>query len=134
MARRLILLLTVLAALAGAASAEAKQLTRYEVGGGLAGRYDRLIIATDGKAHQTGDSGEHRWTVSAKKLRGLKRALKAAKFKTLKREYRPEQPVFDGTSSSVRYAGRTVSFSSGATLPARLTKVVNRLGRILRYS
>ena len=44
------------------------------------------------------------------------------------------QPVFDGTSSSVRYAGRTVSFSSGATLPARLEKVVNRLGRILRYS
>ena len=59
MARRLILLLTVLAALTGAASAEAKQLTKYQVGGGLAGRYSELTVQTDGRALQTGDSGEH---------------------------------------------------------------------------
>jgi hypothetical protein len=132
-ARRLILLLAVLAALTGAASAEAKQLTRYEVGGGLAGRYDKLTIATNGEARQTGDSGDHHWTVSAKKLRGLKRALTAAHFKTLKRQYKPKAQVFDGTTSTVRYRGRSVSVYSGATLPDRLSKVLNRLGRIMRY-
>ena len=54
----------MLAALPGAASAEAKQLTKYQVGGGLAGLYSELTIQTDGKANQTGDSGDHRFTVA----------------------------------------------------------------------
>ena len=90
MARRLTVLITVLAALTGAASAEAKQLTKYQVGGGMAGLYSELTIQTDGKAKQTGDSGDHRFTVSAKRLRALKRALKAARFKTLKSSYEPK--------------------------------------------
>ena len=133
MARRLILLLAVLAALTGAASAEAKQLTKYQVGGGLAGRFDELAIQTDGKAHQTGDSGDHRFTVSAKRLRSLKRALKAARFKTLKTSYKPEAQVFDGTTTVIRYRGRSVSVYSGAEIPKRLATVMNRLGRIMRY-
>ena len=133
MARRLILLLALLAALTGAASVEAKQLTKYQVGGGLAGRFNELTIQTDGKAKQTGDSGDHRFTVSAKRLRSLKRALKAARFKTLKRAYSPEGQVFDGTTEVIRYRGRSVSVSSGAEIPKRLAAVVSRLSRIMRY-
>lgn len=132
MARRLILLLAVLAALAGAASAEAKQLAKYQVGGGLAGRFSELTIQTDGKAHQTGDSGDHRFTVGPKRLRALKRDLKAARFKTLKRNYQPEGQVFDGTTTVVRYRGRSVWVYTGAELPKRLQKVIGRLSRLLR--
>ena len=131
MARRLILLLAVLAALTGAASAEAKQLTKFQVGGGLAGRFSELTIQTDGKAHQTGDS-DHRFTVGPKRLRALKRDLKAARFKTLKRDYRPEGQVFDGTTTVVRYRGRSVWVYTGAEIPKRLEKVIGRLSRLLR--
>ena len=92
-----------------------------------------ILIATDGEAHQTGDGGEHRFTVSAKRLRGLKSALKAASFKTLKRSYEPKGQVFDGITQIVRYRGRSVSISTGAEVPPRLAKVINRLSRILRY-
>lgn len=131
--RRLIIALAALAALTGAASAEARQLTRYEVSGGIRGAYDRLTIATDGAAHQTGDSGEHRFTVSSERLRGLKRALKAARFSTLKRQYKPKFIVFDGTVETVRYRGRSVSVSTGANVPRRLQRVLRRLSRIFRY-
>ena len=132
MARRLILLLAVLAALTGAASAEAKQLTKYQTGGGLAGLFSELTIQTDGTAHQTGDSGDHRFTVGPKRLRALKRDLKAARFKTLKRDYQPKGILLDGTTTIVRYRGRSVSVYSGAELPKRLEKVINRLSRLLR--
>jgi hypothetical protein len=131
-ARRLTLMALLAVLVPGAASAEAKQLTRYEVGGGIAGRFDRLVVATTGKADQTGDSGEHHWTVSSKRLRGLKRALKAAKFSTLKRSYRPKAIVFDGTVQSIRYRGKTVTVSSGAEIPKRLGTVIARLARIMK--
>jgi hypothetical protein len=129
---RLTLLLAGLAVLLGAASAEAKQLTRYDVGGGLAGRYDRLVIATDGKADQTGDAGEHHFTVSPKQLRALKRELKAARFSTLKRQYKPEFQVFDGTTQTVRYRGKAVSIYTEAKIPERLERVLRRISRIMR--
>jgi hypothetical protein len=131
-ARRLTFLVALVVCLAAPATAGAKQLTRYDVGGGIAGRYDRLIVATDGEAHQTGDSGEHDFTVSSKNLRALKRALKAAKFSTLKRRYKPEFQVFDGTVQSVRYRGKTVTVYTAAEIPKRLSKVLSRISRILR--
>jgi hypothetical protein len=133
MARRLTVLITVLAALTGAASAEAKQLTKYQVGGGLAGRFDELTVQTDGRAKQTGDSGDHRFTVSSTRLRSLKRALKAARFKTLKSSYKPKGQVFDGTTTVIRYRGRSVSVYSGADIPKRLATAMSRLGRLMRY-
>ena len=134
MARRLTVLITVLAALTGAASAEAKQLTKYQVGGGLAGLYSELTIQTDGKANQTGDSGDHRFTVSSKRLRALKRALKAARFKTLKSSYKPKAQVFDGTTTVIRYRGRSVSVYSGADVPKRLATAISRVARLMRSS
>jgi hypothetical protein len=131
-ARRLILAALALS-LAAPATAGAKQLTRYDVGGGIAGRYDRLIVATDGKAHQTGDSGEHRFTVSSKQLRALKRELKAARFSSLKRQYKPKFQVFDGITQTIRYRGKAVSIYSGAdNIPTRLSRVLRRISRILR--
>jgi hypothetical protein len=131
-ARRLILAALALS-LAAPATAGAKQLTRYDVGGGIAGRYDRLIVATDGKAHQTGDSGEHRFTVSPKQLRTLKRELKAARFSSLKRQYKPKFQVFDGITQTIRYRGKAVSIYSGAdNIPKRLYRVLRRISRILR--
>jgi hypothetical protein len=90
------------------------------------------VIQSDGKAHQTGDSGDHRFSVSAKQLRALKRELRAARFRTLKRRYQPETQVFDGITQTIRYRGKAVSVSSGADVPARLSKVLRRISRILR--
>ena len=130
--RRLAVLVALLATFATAASADAKRLVRYDVGGGFAGTSDRLVIDTDGAAHQVGDRGDQRFTVPAKQLRALKRELKAARFRSLKRRYQPALPVFDGITETVRYNGRSVSIYDGADIPARLSRVIRRLGRIMR--
>jgi hypothetical protein len=135
MGRRRLTLLCAIAALLipGAATASAKQLTRYEIGGGLAGHSDKLTISTGGKADQTGDSGNHDFTVSARTLRALKRELRAAKFKTLKRSYKPKVTVFDGTTQRLTYRGRSVSIHTGAEIPKRLSTVLRRISRIMRH-
>jgi hypothetical protein len=130
--RRTVILLVLAACLTGAASAEAKQLTRYAVGGGIAGRADKLVISTGGTATQTGSSGDHRFRLSTRQLRALKSDLKAARFSSLKRRYRPSRTVFDGIGQSVTYRGKTVSVSSGASYPKRLARVLERLARHLR--
>ena len=117
------------------ATADAKRLVRYDVGGGLAGRSDRLVIDGDRTARQT--SGRRsdeakRFTVSSKQLRALKRELKAARFTSLKRRYEPDYVVNDGITQTVTYKGRSVSVSTGADYPARLHRVLRRLSRLMR--
>lgn len=132
--RRLAVLLAVLATFAATASAEAKQLVRYDVGGGLAGISERLTVARDGSARQTDNrrGDDRRFTLSAKQLRALRRDLKNARFTSLKRRYRPKRVVYDGIGQSVTYKGRSVSVSTGATYPARLGRLLERLGRLAR--
>ena len=132
--RRLAALLAVVATFAATATAEAKQLVRYSVGGGLAGTRGQLVVARDGTARQTGDrSGDdHRFTLSAKQQRALRRDLKHARFTTLKRSYEPRYVVNDGVGQSVTYKGRTVYVSTGATYPDRLERLLRRLGRLMR--
>ena len=132
--RRLAALLAVLATFAATATAEAKQLTRYSVGGGLAGIGGQLTVARDGAARQTGtrDGDDHRFTLTTKQQRGLRRDLKNARIKTLKRSYGPKYPVNDGTAESVTYKGRTVFVSTGAKYPARLQRLLRRLARLMR--
>ena len=132
--RRLAALLAVLATFAATATAEARQLVRYDVGGGLAGLSGRLTVARDGPARQSGNrSGDdHRFTLSAKQLRGLRRDLRHARFSTLKRTYQPRYVVNDGVGESVTYKGRSVSVSTGAEYPARLHRLLRRLGRLMR--
>ena len=132
--RCLAALVAVLAGFAATATAEAKRLVRYDVGGGIAGISERLIVARDGTARQSGRrSGDvHRFMLSAKQLRGLRRDLKNARFSTLKRSYRPKYVVNDGIGQAVTYKGPTVSVSTGAKYPARLERLLERLGRLLR--
>ena len=132
--RRLAALLAVLATFAATATAEAKQLVRYNVGGGLAGISGKLVVAGDGKAQQTGNRSrdERHFTLTAKQQSRLRRDLKHARFKTLKRSYSPKYVVNDGVSQSVTYKGRTVFVSTGAKYPARLQRVLRRLARLMR--
>jgi hypothetical protein len=131
--RRLVLLVALLATFATTASAEAKRLVRYDITGGLVGISERLVVDTDGSAFQTGRrGGDQRFTVSATQLRALKRELKAARFRSLKRRYEPDFRVFDGTTQTVRHNGRSVSVYTGADVPARLSRVLRRLSRLMR--
>jgi hypothetical protein len=131
--RLLAVLLAVLATFAATATAEAKRLVRYDVGGGFAGISERLIVAGDGAARHSVDRGdERRFKLSAKQLRGLRRDLKNARFSTLRRSYRPKHVVNDGIGQFVAYKGRSVSVSTGARYPARLHRVLERLASLMR--
>ena len=129
---RLTLLVAVVLALAVPAGAEARQLVRYDVGGGLAGRFDHLVVSTGGTATQTGSGGDHRSKLSPRSLHALKRDLRRARFSSLRRSYEPDRQVFDGISQSVRHRGKTVSVSSGADYPQRLHRLLARLQRLMR--
>jgi hypothetical protein len=122
-----VVIVLALAAPAGAAT----RLVRYDVGGGIAGISERLVVDRGGSARQSGDR-TRRFTVSATQLRRLKRELEAARFGSLKRSYRPDVPVSDGTTQSVRYKGFEVSVSTGADVPDRLARVLRRLSNLMR--
>ena len=132
--RRVAVLLAVLATFAATATAEAKRLVRYDVNGGLAGASERLLIAGDGTARQSGnrDGDDHRFKLSPKQLRGLRSDLRNARFSTLKRSYRPDGVVFDGIAQTVTYNRRSVTVWTGAKYPARLHRLLARLGRLMR--
>jgi hypothetical protein len=135
--RRLATLIAVLATFATTATASAKQLVRYDVSGGLAGRSEHLVIDGDRTAKQTGSrgsrDGSQNFKVSTKQLRALKRDLKAARFSSLRRVYRPDYVVNDGLAETVTYKGHRVVVYTGADFPARLHTVIRRLGRLMRY-
>jgi hypothetical protein len=132
--RRLALVLALVAVLAAPASAGAKRLVRYDVGGGLAGRSSELVVDRDGSARQTDSFRDttQRFTLSAKQLSRLKRDLKAARWSSLKRTYDTKYPVLDGISESATYKGKTVVVTQNAKAPKRLERVLRRLSRLLR--
>jgi hypothetical protein len=117
--------------LAVPASADAKRLVRYGVTGGLAPASELLVVNTDGHARQTGRASVRSFTLTGKQLRGLKRDLKDAHFKSLKRSYQPEFPVMDGQTRTVSYKGRSISVSTMAKVPTRLSRVLRRLARLM---
>ena len=129
--RRLALLVALLV-LAVPASADAKRLVRYGVTGGLAPSSELLVVNTDGHARQTGRAGVRSFKLTAKQLRGLKRDLKDARFKSLKRTYQPDFPVMDGQTHTVGYKGRSISVYAEAKIPKRLSRVTHRLARLMR--
>jgi hypothetical protein len=122
-----VVLVLALAAPAGAAT----RLVRYDVAGGIAGIQKRLVIDRDGSARQSGDTTRH-FKVSTTQLRRLKRELREAHFGSLKRSYRPDAPVFDGTTQGVRYKGFDVAVYTGADVPDRLARVLRRLSGLMR--
>ena len=99
--------------------------------GGLAPASERLVVNTDGHARHTGRAGVHSFKLTAKQLSGLKRDLKDARFKSLKRSYQPEFPVMDGQTRMVSYKGRSVAVSTMAKVPERLSRVLRRLARLM---
>jgi hypothetical protein len=124
--------LAVAAVLASAAPAEATQLVRYERSGGFAGRTVRLVVENGGACRQTeGRSGDDKsFKVPVSKLHALKRDLKAARFSSLARSYKPDYVVNDGIAQSVTYKGKTVVVSTGGHPPARLRKLLSRLSSL----
>ena len=89
------------------------------------------MVNTNGHARQTGRAGVRSFTLSGKQLRGLKRDLKDARFKSLKRTYQPEFPVMDGQTRTVSYKGRSISVSTLAKVPQRLSRVLRRLAQLM---
>ncbi len=71
-----------------------------------------------------------RFALSSSDLRALRRALKDARFSTLKRRYVSRYPVSDAITQVVRYAGRTVSVIDGGKPPERLRKLLSRLSTL----
>jgi hypothetical protein len=118
----------VLAAPAGAST----RLVRYDEFGGLAAITIHLYVNTDGSARQTGNHGQRRFQLSAAQLRKLKRELKAARFESLKRSYRPDTPVLDGGTQTVAYNGHKVDVDTGADIPSRLERLLRRLDSLVR--
>ena len=100
--------------------------------GGLAPTSESLVVNSDGHARQTGRAGARSFKLTAKQLSGLKHDLKSARFTSLKRNYHPEFPVMDGQTQTVTYKGRSVSVSTMAKIPKRLSRVMRRLGRLMR--
>ena len=129
---RRLAVLVAFVVLAVPATADAKRLVRYDVTGGLAPTSESLVVNGDGHARQTGRAGRRSFKLTAKQLSGLKRDLKRARFKSLKRSYHPEFPVMDGQTQTVTYKGRSTSVSTMAKVPKRLSRVIRRLGRLMR--
>jgi hypothetical protein len=125
------LLALVLLLVAAAPAEAATRLVRYDVAGGIAGIQERLVVDRDGSARQSGDTTRN-FRVSTAQLRRLKRELREAHFGSLKRSYRPDVPVFDGTTQSVRYKGFEVSVYTAADVPDRLARVLRRLSGLMR--
>ena len=126
--------LAVLAAasLAPAGPAPAKTLVRYEKSGGFAGIQVRLSVSAAGSASVTrGRLGDdRRYKLTSTQLRGLRRALRDARFSTLRARYAPKVQIADGFTRSVRYAGRRVTVQDGAKPPARLRELLDRLEKL----
>lgn len=122
---------TVLIALGLASAAPARTLVAYDRSGGFVGESTQLKVSGSGRATLTSDTAQGRtFTLSDKQLRGLRRALREARFETLREVYRPDGVVSDGFTESVAHAGRTVTTSTGAEHPARFERVLSRLRRL----
>jgi hypothetical protein len=109
------------------AAAKSRLLVSYGFSGGLTAKQDWMRVARDGSVQSSEDS----FRLSARRLVTLQRALRNARFATLRTEYLPPDPVADGYTSSVTYGGRTVAVAENATAPLRLQRVLALLAAIL---
>jgi hypothetical protein len=128
----LALALLAAASLTLASPAAAKTLVRYDKSGGFAGIQVKLSVSDAGSATLTRSrlGKDRRFKLTSAQLRGLRKALRDAHFSTLRARYAPKVVVADGFTRSVRYAGRAVAVSDGAKLPARLSRLLERLDKL----
>jgi hypothetical protein len=124
--------LALLASLALASPAAAKTLVRYEKSGGFAGIQVTLSVSDAGGATLTRGrgAGARHFKLTSTQLRGLRKALRDARFSTLRALYAPKVPIADGFTRSVRYAGRAVTVRDGAKPPSRLSRLLERLEKL----
>jgi hypothetical protein len=130
MARLVVVALALSLALAGTAAgagSQSRKLVTYVHSGGFTGDVDSLTVFRSGQV----DSPNGQFRLTARRLLSLERALVAARFATLRRQYVPSDPVTDGYLERVTYAGRTVSVAEGANPPARLQRVLTLLADIV---
>jgi hypothetical protein len=104
------------AAAAGPAEAQQRPLVVYTRTGGFMGVHDSMKISRDGKVPST--NGDFR--LSARRIATLRVRLRAARFPTLKREYKADYPVADGFLYGVTYGGKRVLVNQDADAPVRL--------------
>ena len=116
-----------IAGTAAGAGSQSPKLVAYVHSGGFTGDSDSLTVFRSGKA----DSSNGSFGLTTRRRLSLQRALVAARFATLRRQYVPTDPVADGYVDRVSYAGRTVSVAEGANPPARLQRVLAMLADIL---
>jgi len=106
-------LLALMVWLAAAWPPSTAALAELRVTGGIAGAEQRLVVFEDGLARvELSARGAAYETLCARleegKLGEIRRALEAAGFEYLQREYVPARPVYDGYAYSVAYRGATV--------------------------
>ncbi|MDX6717916.1 MAG: hypothetical protein QOJ63_170 [Solirubrobacteraceae bacterium] len=123
------LALTLVASVAASAPARAGTLVRYDKSGGIAGVQATLSVSDAGGVRVTRNrtARVRRFALSGAELRGLRRALREARFSTLSALYAGEHPVADGFVQQVRYAGRVVTVRDGGRPPPRLRRLLTRL-------
>jgi hypothetical protein len=126
-----IVLAVLTCALAAVPAAGAAPRLTVERTGGIAGVQDTLVIGRHGGATVTHrDGGAHR--LSAHRTRATRAALRAARFPTLARAYRPRAVVNDGFVYVLRSGGHSVRVEEGAEhVPRRLQALIEAAGRLL---
>jgi hypothetical protein len=131
MGRRIVMLLTAATLLAGAAPANARNLVHYERTGGFAGFDDAVTVSTGGAVKVAHRTGTRRFSLSHTRLVSLRKAVRDARFGTLKARYAPPSMIADGIRETVRHDGRTVTVETGGNPPARLARLLDRLTRLM---
>jgi hypothetical protein len=101
-------------------------LVRYSRSGGIAGEMTALVVHRDRHAKLTARQGGRSWTVSHKRYRALRDALRAAHFETLKPSY-ADPNVADGITEATTFRGYTVAAGTGGKWPARLERALAKL-------
>jgi hypothetical protein len=131
MRRRIIPLLVAAGVLAGAAPANARTLVRYERTGGFAGFDDAVTVSTGGAVKVARRTGTRHFSLSHARLAALRKAVRDARFGTLKARYAPPSMVADGIRETVRHDGRSVTVETGGNPPARVRRLLDRLSRLM---
>lgn len=124
--------LLVALALAGllAAPASAARFVAERTGG-IAGVSDRLVVTTGGDGWRSDRAGE-RVRLRPADTRALRRALKDARFATLRPRYAPEGTIADAFEYRLRHRGQEVVVVETADdVPPRLQRLLDAVGVLL---
>ncbi|HEU4657435.1 MAG TPA: protealysin inhibitor emfourin [Capillimicrobium sp.] len=122
MIRALAAALAATALLAAPASAVRLVVDRT---GGFAGVRDHLVLRADGTAWRT-DRTAARAELDRADTAHLRRALRAARFATLRPTYAPEGPVADAFEYRFRHRGHEVTVVDAVTaMPKRLRALLD---------